>query len=85
MLFSFEGPYTYSFNSQLYVPIDDVDLRAKNEALGEHAKVLGQRPYLEEAYIRELAVSRGAAVTTMYAEAFMVGKLIYGPFHSLSH
>lgn len=84
MLIFFEGPYTYSFTPQLYVPVDDVDLRAKNEALGEHAKVLEQRRYLEEAYIRALAITRGAVVTTTYAEAFMVDRLISGPFQSLT-
>lgn len=80
MLMAFEGPHTFSFSPQLYVPVDDADVRAKNRAVRKHALVLGQRPYLEEAYVKEQAKNRGAAIATMYAEAFMVDRLIYGPF-----
>lgn len=81
MLITFESPHTYMFSPQLYVTVDDEGLRAKNRAVREHALVLGQRPYLEEAYIREQAKNRGEAIAAMYAEAFMVDRLIYGPSH----
>jgi len=83
MLLFFEGPYTRGFVPQLYVPVGDADLEAKIEALQEHANVLDTRQYLEEAYIKALAMTRGAVVTTAYAEAFLVDKLINGLFSPL--
>lgn len=80
MLLFFEGPYTCSFAPQLYVPVNDTDLEAKNKALQEHAKVLETRRYLEEAHVMALAITRGAIIATAYAEAFLVGRLIGGPF-----
>lgn len=80
MLLLFEGPYTNSFAPQLYVPVDDRDLNAKSDALQQHAKVLETRPYLEEAYVKALAITRGAMIATAYAEAFLVARLIGGPF-----
>lgn len=80
MVLFFEGPYTCSFTPQLYVPVDDTDLEAKKAAVQEHAKVLETRQYLGEAYIEALAITRGAMIAKVYAEAFLVAKLIGGPF-----
>lgn len=57
MLIFFEGPYTHSFAPQLYVPVNGGDLRAKIEALREHAKVLEPRPYLDEAHVKAVAIT----------------------------
>ncbi|HEX76875.1 MAG TPA: hypothetical protein G4O03_00425 [Dehalococcoidia bacterium] len=80
MLLFFEGPYTRGFEPQLYVPVGDTDLEAKIEALREHAKVVEIRQYLEKRTVKALAIARGATVTTAYAEAFVVDRLINGPF-----
>lgn len=80
MLLFFEGPYTRGFVPQLYIPVKEINLKAKNMALQEHANVLEKRLYLEETSVKALAITRGATIAKAYAEAFMVDRLIGGPF-----
>ena len=80
MLLFFEGPYTWEFTPQLCVPVDEMDLQAKVQALDEHSRVLEMRPYLKEESIKALAIARGTIVNSDYAEAFLVERLIYKPF-----
>lgn len=70
----FEGPYSYHFTPQLYVELNEEDMRAKISALAEHTKALIYTPYyLEREYIRSLLKLRARPIGFAYAEVFEVG------------
>ena len=71
-LIGYELPWNnVSFNTRCFIKLDEEHLSKKIEALKAY-KSQSQRTYLNETFIRSLAITRGVQISTKYAEAFEV-------------
>lgn len=66
----YEMPWNnLTFRTSSFVILDEKNVKAKVEALGEY-KSQAHRPYANENFIRSLATTRGVQINTTYAETF---------------
>jgi LmbE family N-acetylglucosaminyl deacetylase len=71
-LIGYELPWNnVSFNTRCFIKLEEEHLSKKIEALKAY-KSQSQRTYLNETFIRSLAITRGVQISTKYAEAFEV-------------
>jgi len=75
-IFGYELPWNnLSFNTSCFVKLDEQHIAKKVEALKEY-KSQSHRKYLNEAFIRGLAQTRGTQIGVDWAEAFELIRLI---------
>lgn len=58
-----------NMDATLFVPLEEVDLQAKINALKQYQSQ-SRRPYMNESFIRSLATMRGLQANSIYSEAF---------------
>lgn len=75
-ILTYEMPWNnLTFTTSTFVILDEEHVQAKAEALSEY-KSQAHRPYANEEFIRSMAVTRGVQISTKFAEAFEVLRLI---------
>lgn len=75
-ILGYEQPWNnFSFETTCFVPLDEVHIAKKLEALARYESQQ-HRPYLNEEVIRGLASVRGTQIGSIYAEAFEVMRVI---------
>ena len=75
-ILGYEQPWNnFSFETSCFVPLDEVHIGKKLEALARY-RSQEHRLYLNEEFIRGLASVRGTQIGTTYAEAFEVMRVI---------
>lgn len=75
-LLGYEMPWNnVSFNTRSFMKLEEQDIVTKVSALGKY-KSQAHRSYLNEEFIRSLAITRGVQVGCRYAEAFEVIRMI---------
>lgn len=76
-VFGYELPWNnLNFQTSCFIKLSEKQLMKKVEALKEYHSQ-SHRAYLNEAFIRGLAIARGVQIGTEFAEAFEVMKVIY--------
>lgn len=73
---AYEMPWNnITFTTSSFVILNSMDIQAKVEALNEYQSQ-AHRPYASEQFVRALAITRGVQISTQFAEAFDVLRLI---------
>lgn len=76
-ILGYEQPWNnITFNTSSFIPLEDRHITKKIDALASYKTQAG-RKYLNEAFIRGLATTRGTQIETEYAEAFEVIRWVY--------
>lgn len=71
-LIGYELPWNnVSFNTRCFIKLEEAHIAKKVEALKAYTSQ-SHRTYLNETFIRSLAITRGVQISTQYAEAFEV-------------
>lgn len=71
-ILGYELPWNnVSFNTRCFIKLSDKHIAKKTEALKAYKSQM-HRTYLNETFIRSLAITRGVQINTHYAEAFEV-------------
>ena len=71
-LIGYELPWNnVSFNTRCFIKLDEQHIAKKVEALKAYVSQ-GHRTYLNETFIRSLAITRGVQISANFAEAFEV-------------
>lgn len=65
-----------TFDTTVFIKIEERHLQKKLSALGEYHSQQGIRPYMSEDFIRSMATVRGVQIGAAYAEAFEVVRWI---------
>jgi LmbE family N-acetylglucosaminyl deacetylase len=75
-ILNYELPWNnFAFNSTCFVPLDEMHLEKKIDALSFY-KSQASRTYVSDEFIRSLARVRGTQIERKYAETFEVTRLI---------
>lgn len=76
-LLGYEMPWNnVSFNTRSFVKLEEKDIVRKVNALKKYESQ-AHRSYLNEEFIRSLAITRGVQIGCRYAEAFEVIRLVF--------
>ena len=71
-ILGYELPWNnVSFNTRCFIKLSEGQIGKKVEALNAYKSQM-HRTYLNESFIRSLAITRGVQISTQYAEAFEV-------------
>jgi len=68
--------YTLEFSNRCFVTLEEEDIQKKIAALYEYNSQQACRTYVNEAYVRALALVRGTQIQKPLAEVFDVPRLI---------
>lgn len=75
-IWGYEHPWNnLTFTTDIFVKLEEKDINKKIQALNEY-KSQGFRPYLDENFIRALALTRGAQIDSRFAETFELIRLL---------
>jgi LmbE family N-acetylglucosaminyl deacetylase len=76
-ILGYEQPWNnLTFNTSSFISLEERHVKKKIDALASYKTQAG-RKYLNEAFIRGLATTRGTQIETEYAEAFEVIRWVY--------
>ena len=76
-ILGYEMPWNnLAFNTRCFIKLDEEHIQAKVHALMKYESQK-HRAYLNDEFIRSLAITRGVQIGTRYAEAFEVIRLIF--------
>lgn len=75
-ILAYEVPWNnYSFNNQVFISVEEQDVRKKIEAINCYVSQ-GQRPYTSEEFLRGVLRMHGVQIGEQYAEVFETPRIV---------